>query len=111
MSLPDVIFQLFYWVVVHLIQLIQPFLVPICFIAAWGLVLLTVWQVFSALRDGLARAKQMHEIPCANCAYFTNSHFLKCPLHPHAALTESAISCGDYENSNPVDAAVKATID
>ncbi|PSN19265.1 hypothetical protein C7271_08210 [filamentous cyanobacterium CCP5] len=100
-------FQLAYWAVVHLIQLIQPLLVPICFITAWGLVLLSIWQVVSAVRDGFARAKQMHQIPCASCAYFTNSHFLKCPLHPQAALTETAIDCSDYENDNPLIAASK----
>jgi hypothetical protein len=94
--------QLIYLLVLKFIHLIQPILVPLCFVLAWGLVVLIIWQITSALRDGFARAQQMHRIPCADCSYFTDSHFLKCPLHPHTALTEEAIGCRDYESDHPL---------
>lgn len=94
--------QVLYLIAVKAITLIQPFLVPLCFVLAWGIVLLTIWQVMSAMRDGWVRAKRMHQIPCADCQYFTNSHFLKCPLHPTSALSEAAINCQDYEDNYPL---------
>lgn len=87
---------------VSMIHWIRPVLVPLCFLVAWGLVGITVWQLVAVTRDGMRRARIMHQIPCADCRYFTNSPFLKCPLHPTTALSEAAIDCGDYESSDPL---------
>jgi hypothetical protein len=86
------VFQLLYL----LIQAIQPLLVPICFVCAWAVVIIAGWSLYSALMDGMSRAKQMHKIPCANCVFFTNDYRLKCPVRPTNALTEDAIGCPDY---------------
>lgn len=80
-----------------LIQAIQPFLVPICFVVAWGLMLLIVWNLGTAIADTVRRAKRMHQIPCANCTYFTKDYRLKCPVQPTIALSESAIDCPDFQ--------------
>ncbi|MBE9180959.1 hypothetical protein IQ268_20575 [Oculatella sp. LEGE 06141] len=88
-------FRALYWC----IQLIQPVLVPLCFLVAWTLVLTALWSVWSAVRDGLAKAKQMHSIPCAGCQYFTRDYHLKCPVHPMKALSEEAIGCLDYQSA------------
>jgi hypothetical protein len=88
-------------VIAVLVRLIQPILVPLCFVLAWGLLILTAWGIWSATRDGLAKAKQMHEIPCANCRFFTNDYHLKCPVHPSEALSEAAIGCPDFEPAVP----------
>ncbi|MBD2256800.1 hypothetical protein [Pseudanabaena sp. FACHB-2040] len=93
----DQLLQLSVLVIVRLVQFIQPFLVPLCFVTAWLVVGLTVWNLVAAAREGISQAKQMHQIPCANCTYFTNSHFLKCPIHPATALSEEAINCSDFE--------------
>lgn len=93
--------QLIHLLALKLIQALQPVLVPLCFVVAWGFAILTIWNLMAAVRDGLKRAKTMHSIPCAECRYFTNSHFLKCPLHPKTALSEAAIGCRDYETAPP----------
>lgn len=80
-----------------LIQTIQPFLVPLCFIMAWGLMLLIFWNVGMAIAHTIKRAKTMHKIPCANCSFFTGDYRLKCPVKPTIALSEEAIDCPDYE--------------
>ncbi|NEP43760.1 MAG: hypothetical protein F6K18_28250 [Okeania sp. SIO2C2] len=85
-------FQFIYFV----IHAIQPFLVPLCFVFAWGLIILTFWSIIGALLDSVRRAKQMHEIPCANCLFFTGDYHLKCPVQPKVALSEKAINCIDY---------------
>lgn len=80
-----------------LVRVIQPYLVPICFVAAWGIVILLAWSLWAAMRDTIARGQHMHQIPCANCQFFTHDYHLKCTVHPAQALTETAIGCADYE--------------
>lgn len=85
--------------VLHLfIKAIQPFLIPLCFVCAWGLIILVAWSVLSAIADTVRRAKQMHEIPCANCVFFTKDYHLKCPVRPTIALSEQAIDCPDFRS-------------
>jgi hypothetical protein len=79
-----------------LFQLIQPFLVPICLVVAWGFIALTAWTLFASAMYGVTKAKQMHQIPCANCQFFTGDYNLKCTVHPTWALSEDAIDCRDY---------------
>ncbi|MBW4580015.1 MAG: hypothetical protein KME42_10640 [Tildeniella nuda ZEHNDER 1965/U140] len=80
-----------------LVHVIQPWLVPFCFLSAWAIVGLLGWSVWTATRDTIGRGRQMHRIPCAGCQFFTSDYHLKCTVRPSIALTEEAISCPDYE--------------
>jgi hypothetical protein len=85
-----------------LIHGIQPLLVPICFVVAWTVIILVVLSLWSAARDSVTTAKQMHQIPCAGCQYFTDNYRLKCTVRPSIANTEEAINCSDYQpKTNP----------
>lgn len=84
------------------IQFIQPLIVPICFILAWGLIILLGLTLWNAMRYILIRGKQMHAIPCPHCQYFTNNHRLKCTVQPTLANTEKAITCSDYRRSQHI---------
>jgi hypothetical protein len=87
---------------IFIIQGIQKFLVPICFVTAWGMIILVAWSLWSAARDGVKTAKQMHQIPCSGCQFFTADYRLKCTVHPSVANTEEAIDCIDYQpKTNP----------
>lgn len=81
----------------QLIEWVQPMSVPLCLILAWTIVGIALWSVWSAIRDGVTRARTMHQIPCAECKYFTQNYHLKCPVHPAEALSEAAIGCHDFE--------------
>ena len=85
-------FQLLYFIV----KALQPYLAPICLLCAWGLVAIAAWSLLSMLRDGVAKVKHLHKIPCANCRYFTGDYHLKCTVRPSTALSEDAINCADY---------------
>ncbi len=86
-----------------LLQTIQQLIVPICFISAWVLIILVGWSMWAAARDSVKTAKQMHQIPCAHCQFFTDDYRLKCTVHPSIANTEEAISCMDYQQkTNPM---------
>ncbi|MHC5935889.1 hypothetical protein [Nostoc sp.] len=85
-----------------LIHGIQPLLVPICFVVAWTVIILVVLSLWAAARDSLTTAKQMHQIPCTGCQFFTDNYRLKCTVHPSIANTEEAINCSDYQpKTNP----------
>ncbi|MEG4119437.1 hypothetical protein QUA43_18445 [Microcoleus sp. N9_B4] len=81
-----------------LLKAIQPVLVPLCFVSAWGLVFLLCLSVGRTVTDSLRRAQRMHQIPCANCVFFTGDYHLKCPVQPTIALSEDAIDCPDYRS-------------
>ncbi len=85
-------FQLLYF----LIHAIQPISVPLCFVLAWGLVILLLWNIVAAVTDTVCRAQRMHQIPCAHCTFFTKDYHLKCPVQPSIALSEQAIDCPDF---------------
>ncbi|MFN6514463.1 MAG: hypothetical protein RMY29_008175 [Nostoc sp. CreGUA01] len=85
-----------------LIHRIQPLLVPICFVVAWTVIILAILNIWAAARDSVATAKQMHQIPCTGCQYFTDNYRLKCTVRPSIANTEEAIDCSDYQpKTNP----------
>lgn len=86
-------FQLLYF----LIHVLQPYLVPICFFCAWTLIILMVWSLWAAVRDTVTTGKRLHQIPCANCQYFTGDYRLKCTVQPDMANSEAAIHCLDYQ--------------
>ena len=89
-------FQLLY----PLIRAIQPFIVPVCFFFAWAFVAVLTWGAWSAIAESFTRSKRMHQIPCADCQFFTNDHRLKCTIHPTIANSEEAINCPDYSETN-----------
>jgi hypothetical protein len=63
---------------------------------AWSFVIAIAFNVLSLLKQASDRAQQMHQIPCANCQFFTDNYALKCTIHPENALTEAAIDCPDF---------------
>jgi hypothetical protein len=78
------------------IQALQPVLSPLFFTAIWGLFFFFLWSAWISARIGIANLKRLHQIPCANCQFFTNDFRLKCTVRPTYALTEEAINCSDF---------------
>lgn len=85
-------FQILY----PLLQVIQPYLVQVCFCFAWGLIFLILFSIWSSLKEGIKNTKRLHQIPCTDCRFFTNDYRLKCTVNPSIANTEAAINCSDY---------------
>ena len=82
----------------YLIEAIEPVANSLRFLCACLLLFVCAWSLFSAFIDALARAKQMHQIPCTQCRFFTNNYRLKCAINPSIANTEKAIDCSDYQS-------------
>ena len=85
--------------VFNLLPWLEPLQVPLCFGVAWLVVIYAGITLGQFSRDVWQRARQMHQVPCHNCQFFTNDHRLKCPLHPIIANSETAINCRDYASS------------
>jgi hypothetical protein len=65
-------------------------------LTAWTVLALGLVQVLRMLTEGTAHARRLHQIPCADCQYFSGDYTLKCALHPSRAGTLEAIDCGDF---------------
>lgn len=77
-------------------QALQPLVVLVCCVTAWALLTIFLSSTWVAARDGIARVKRLHQIPCSGCQFFTGEYTLKCTVHPISALTEEAIDCSDF---------------
>ncbi len=54
---------------------------------AWVIMILFIWNIWSILKKGIIFLKELHEIPCHACEYFTNDYRLKCTVHPKKACS------------------------
>lgn len=84
------------WLWLH--HLLQPLMVPVCFVIAWGVMILLCLNLWALGKEGLQVTHQLHQIPCSDCRFFTGDYHLKCTVNPKAALTEAAIDCPDYRS-------------
>lgn len=80
----------------YLVGVVALIITPLRFLIPWLLLILCGWTIISAIFNAFARAKQMHQIPCTQCRFFTNDYRLKCTVKPCIANTEQAINCSDY---------------
>lgn len=82
---------------VHVVSLFKPVLLQLRFVGACSLLGLFGWSFASFVMDTVARAREMHQIPCTKCRFFTGDYRLKCTVRPNIANTEQAIGCFDYQ--------------
>lgn len=78
-------------------EVIRPLAFPLYCLIFYTLVLVFIGSIYLAVRDGITRLRQLHQIPCSRCAFFTGDYRLKCTVHPLTALSEEAINCRDFE--------------
>ena len=91
------ILEIFMVLALWVAKLIQPVIVPLCFILTWTFIASAIFGSWSTVRSGINNVKRLHQIPCANCEFFTGDYHLKCAVRPDIALSEAAIECRDYE--------------
>jgi hypothetical protein len=72
-------------------------LTPISFVFSWVVFLLTLRYIRTRLDDKMVfTINNLHKVPCKNCRFFSNNHYLKCAVQPSIVLTEEAIDCCEY---------------
>lgn len=77
-------------------------MIVLCSCLAWGFVFLALVRSFQVIDQAKRYVHHLHQIPCAQCRYFTGDYRLKCPVNPCSALSEAAIGCRDFESISPV---------
>lgn len=83
-------------IITHFLEDYYLYLKPLYFVGAWLLLFLLVGGIFRGVTDTVKRGREMHEIPCTHCQYFTNDYRLKCTIQPNIANTELARDCPDF---------------
>jgi hypothetical protein len=72
------------------------FVIPFGFTMVLTIILLMSPEVWKLVRARVATFTRLHQVPCRNCRFFTNNHYLWCTVHPSTALTKEALACSDY---------------
>jgi hypothetical protein len=72
------------------------FLIPFGFSMVVAFVVLMSPDVWKLVRARMATLTRLHKVPCKNCRFFTNNHYLWCTVNPSIALTKEAVNCSDY---------------
>ena len=71
-------------------------LVPIFSIMVWMIVASKLPGVWKEARNRIVSLNQLEPMPCRNCRFFVNNHYLKCAVQPSIVLTPQALKCSDY---------------
>ncbi|MEH2164121.1 MAG: hypothetical protein V7K38_24485 [Nostoc sp.] len=74
---------------------------PVGFIIGW-IAFFVIMQKIRAFLDNKMSfsVKNLHKLPCQNCRFYSNNHYLKCAVNPSIVLTEEAMNCSEYSPSN-----------
>ncbi|BAY12759.1 hypothetical protein [Calothrix sp. NIES-2098] len=81
------------------------FTIPDVAISLTPLALLISWLVFFLMlrksQMGVDNKRifiinSLHKVPCKNCKYYANNHYLKCAVQPSLVMTEEAKDCPEY---------------
>jgi hypothetical protein len=76
---------------------------PIGFIIGWIVFFLVLRKIKDFLNEKMVFSiKGVHKVPCKNCRFYSNNHYLKCAVNPSIVLTEEAMSCSEYSPSNKI---------
>lgn len=79
----------------------ETLLTPIYFVTFT--LLLMVLKSFKSCKAGknqIATFNHSNQISCKNCRFFNHNYYLKCAVHPDAALKSEEINCHDYHPQN-----------
>ncbi|MGF1937903.1 MAG: hypothetical protein RM347_026560 [Nostoc sp. ChiQUE02] len=73
---------------------------PVSFIIGWIVFFLVLRKIRVFLNEKMVFSiNSLHKVPCKNCRFYSNNHYLKCAVNPSIVLTEEAMSCSEYSSS------------
>jgi len=71
-------------------------LIPFGFTMILVISILTLAKIWKVVRAKNVMLNCFHRLPCRNCHFFTDNHYLGCTVRPSCVLTEQAFDCSDY---------------
>lgn len=73
-------------------------LVPLCFIAIWVGLIYVIADTWKFNRKETKVSRELAQLPCKKCQFFSNNHYMKCAVNPHVVMTPAANQCQDYRS-------------
>ncbi|WP_066378783.1 MULTISPECIES: hypothetical protein [unclassified Anabaena] len=76
-------------------------LTPIGLVFSWVIFFLILRKIRSILEYKMVETvKGINQLPCRNCRFYANNHYMKCAVQPSIVMTEEAKDCSDYSPKN-----------
>lgn len=74
---------------------------PIGLLFSWIIFFLVLRKVRTFLDNKMVfTVKSVHQVPCKNCRFYSNNHYLKCAVQPSMVMTDEAKNCCEYSPKN-----------
>jgi hypothetical protein len=74
---------------------------PIALLFSWIIFFLLLQRIRTILDNKMVfTVKGLHKVPCKNCRFYSNNHYLKCAVQPSIVMTEEAKDCSEYSPKN-----------
>jgi hypothetical protein len=70
---------------------------PLALLFSWVMFFLLLQKIRTILDNKMVfSVKGLHKVPCKNCRFYSNNHYLKCAVQPSIVMTEEAKDCSEY---------------
>jgi hypothetical protein len=74
---------------------------PIALLCSWVMFFLILQKIRTILDNKMVfTINGVHKVPCKNCRFYSNNHYLKCAVQPSIVMTEDAKDCSEYSPKN-----------
>ncbi|MBD2342688.1 hypothetical protein [Anabaena subtropica] len=72
-------------------------LTPVGLVFSWVIFFIILRKIRSIIENKMVfTVNGLHQLPCKNCQFYANNHYLKCAVQPSVVLTEEAKNCSEY---------------
>ncbi|MBU7584369.1 MAG: hypothetical protein KAF91_15880 [Nostoc sp. TH1S01] len=73
------------------------YLSPLGLLFSWIIFFLVLRKIQRFLDNKMVfSVKSLHQVPCKNCRFYSNNHYLKCAVQPSIVLTDEAKNCSEF---------------
>ncbi|MDB9539865.1 hypothetical protein [Anabaenopsis arnoldii] len=74
---------------------------PIALLFSWVMFFLILQKIRTVLDNKMVfTLNGIHKVPCKNCRFYSNNHYLKCAVKPSIVMSEEAKDCSEYSPKN-----------
>lgn len=70
---------------------------PIGLIFSWVVFFIVLRKLRTFIDNKMVfTVNSVHQLPCKNCRFYSNNHYLKCAVQPSIVMTDEAKNCSEY---------------
>ncbi|MCC5636805.1 hypothetical protein LC593_13210 [Nostoc sp. CHAB 5844] len=75
------------------------YLSPIGLFFSWIIFFLVLRKIQRVIDNKMVfSVKSLHQVPCKNCRFYSNNHYLKCAVQPSIVMTDEAKNCSEFSD-------------